>query len=239
MKDLLAATLLIPDVSRSSPELYKAKLFQVFGQDTRFGRAAFDFITAHRDVSPDKITLNPNTWKSGHDEKEGIIMLGTSDMTPEERALNFPFETNSFTDQKIMQHKFAHEIAHFLGEALADQITSGDNTIALQQYERLIRSFANFRRDPSNRGMTSHAGDERYVRKGPDIQAVEDMTDLMAYYLVDPQYLERYLQYLSDPQYEEQREKYKLQTLSQQAADLIRRNIATVIDLLLTVPNGK
>lgn len=63
---------------------------------------------------------------------------------------------------------------------------------------------------------------------------VEDMTELLAYYIIDPQYLERYLQFLSDPQYSVERERFKLITLQPQVATLIYRNITKVINELIT-----
>lgn len=166
--------------------------------------------------------------------EEGQIVLGTASMTLAEKELNFPFETNSFNDERIIVHKFVHEISHFIGEAIANQIETAENVSpALEQYVAFIRSFANFRRGSSNKGITSHGGDERYVKKGPDIQAVEDMTDLITYYIVDPQYLERYLNFIGDPKYVEQREKLKLITFQPQLAYLIYSNVSKVVDGLL------
>lgn len=234
MDEALTTIPLTPDVSRNSPDLYRKELLHIFNRNTIHGKAAFDFIVKSKGVTEDKITFNPDKWQSRHNEEEGQIVLGTAPMTLSEKEFNFPFETNSFNDERIIIHKLAHEISHFLGEAIADQKDETENTSPpLRQYEVFIRSFANLRRNPSNTGITSHGGDERYMQKGPDIQAVEDMTDLLAYYIVDPQYLKRYLSFLSDPKHADQRGKLKLITLQSQAADSIYNNISKVVDGLL------
>lgn len=128
----------------------------------------------------------------------------------------------------------------FLDAAVAGQIeTSGDSVSnTLKQYELFVEGFVNFRKNTDNKGMTSHAGDERYIKRGPEAQAVEDITDLVAYYIVDPEYLQRYLQFLSDPQFAEQKEKLKLMTIHPQLASMIYKNISLVIEGLLpkTIP---
>lgn len=112
MNELLAPFPLTPDLSRSHPDLYRNTLIDLLDQNTRYGKAAFDFIKLEK-VSNDKITFNPDKWQSGCDMEEGTIMLGTSSMTSVEKDFNFPFETNTFNDEKVMVHKFAHEISHF------------------------------------------------------------------------------------------------------------------------------
>ena len=232
MDELLNTVPLTPDISRANPNLYRSKLIYLLDRNTKYGSAALNFVIAHRNVSRDKITFNSEKWQSAHDEEAGSITLGTTSMTPEEKAVNFPFETNSFNDEKIMLYKLTHELCHLLGEAIADEIEGRNTNPHLRQYEALMRYFASLRE--KGKGMSSHAGNERYIEKGAGIQAVEDMTDLMAFHLMDPGYLDRYLQFLVDPQFEQQREKYKLMTLSQTGAEEISKTISRTIGRLLT-----
>jgi hypothetical protein len=220
--------ILTPDFARSSPEQYKQLLLDTFQTQTINGARAYRFITTERGVSTDKITIDPDTWHSGHNMKAGTIRLGLGPMSAQEKMFNFPFETNSFTDEQTTKHILAHEVAHFIGEAIADQIEAGTDIPALKQYDAFMRSFTRFREN--GQGVTTHAGTQHYKDKGADIQAVEDMTDLFALYIVDPAYLQRYLRFLADPQYKEKRTELNLVTLPPELPDLMYKNIDRVFN---------
>jgi hypothetical protein len=96
---------------------------------------------------------------------------------------------------------FSHEISHgALKYAEAGPLGSLGGTIAQL-------------REATGKGFSGIGNKQTYHREGISSQATEDMAELVNMYLIDPNYLERYLAFLQDHRHEAIRQKLGLITL--------------------------
>src|SRR3989344_4056485 len=189
------------EIARSNPDLYKTGLLTSLGQGTAYSWKAWDSLRQRGCISSDRLIIDPNQaisiTRKLTERSLTTITIGAVPWSEDlkRRAI---FEDEQFNYQKEKRYIFSHELAHVF---FANSQQGG----ALHRFYNnvIIKS-----RREGDKGFTGLGGLEFYKNKkngGPDTQALEDVVELINMYLVDPDYLNRYLSYLSDDKYQQSR----------------------------------
>lgn len=191
------------DVAREHPEYYKRQLLEVLGQKTVHTTKAWDLYKGKGVFTDDSIVLDTNTWISdtrmvGGEKK--IIRLGTQALPAELRS-KLLFEDTRFQGEDEIVYRLSHEIGHEVGFDAASK-DEGMN--------RLYSAIAQLRE--KGKGLSSLGNLDFYAHGGANTQATEDLVELVNMYMIDPEYLERYMHFLSAPSYQTERNRLGLYT---------------------------
>lgn len=197
--------------SSESPEVFIHELIEAYGS-AELRRHTWNKLVKEQKISHTKIHIDPTTWIS--ESREGNIYLGTQKMDDGLRnQLIFEGEKTDYDNEII--YRFAHEIAH---------------TVAYELYDQYPEIYQLFQVISSNRshgkgGFSSIGNLDFYERQGVGIQSTEDLTELVNMYLIDPNYLQRYLDFLTSEQYQNERENIGLTTIKKPIAQHIFKTI--------------
>ena len=209
---------LSPELAEQDPEGYKHLLLETVRAETKFGGAVWDALARHSEVrmSETKIKLQPQTWVSETRGKH--IYLGVQPMTAKERH-QLIFEGDLLSGEQEIVHRFVHEMDHLV------MPVAGDKAQKIYSVLRQLRSG-------TGRGL-SNVGSLRFYTT-PDSQALEDVIELGAMYVKDPEYLDRYLAFLSNTSAQSERDKRKLASVKPAVAHLIGNTIKDIIESFIS-----
>ncbi|MFA6532412.1 MAG: hypothetical protein WCT22_00265 [Patescibacteria group bacterium] len=204
---------LTTELAKKDPELFKKTLLEKIKRENPKMYSIWELLCKNNRTSADKLIINPDTWFSESDNKDGIT-LGTASMDKDSKyAIIFDDAKLNYEDEVI--YRFAHEMSHKLVYHLVE--TKNQKS----EFNYLLTTLYNLRSQPDNRGFSSLGSLGLYKSKGPQIQAQEDLTEMVNMYIQDPEYLKRFFNFLSDEKYLEIRNKYGLAQLSPDAVDVL------------------
>lgn len=183
---------LTPELSRTNPEQFKRSLLQDLGRNAPRAARLWDNLEREDLVSTDRLRLNPDKWGSSNHTGRRDIDLGTSAMDKATKG-RLIFEDWNFDYAKEVELRFTHELAHAL---IYDQVVTHHGEYP--QTEEMLDILEYIRGENPREGLSTLGNIPFYKSEGSKIQGLEDMTEMVAYYLWDPQYLKRYLEFLSD-----------------------------------------
>ncbi len=199
------ASRLNTDLARENPEQYKALLFDTLSRETRHTATAWNLYKNRGVFQDDSLVLDTNTWISDtrvEPNNKKIIRLGTQSLSVDMRK-RLIFEDSRFQGDGEMVYRLSHEIGHEVG---FDAASNHDGM------NKLFSLIAKLRGQGG--GMSSLGNLDFYARAGANIQATEDLVELVNMYMIDPEYLERYLHFLSNPSYQSERDRLGLYSLT-------------------------
>jgi hypothetical protein len=162
---------------------------------------------------------------------------------PQEKVSHY-FEDKNIEGDKEVLYEFNHEISHELFRlALFNQIR---DTEACENLYSVVEA-ADDARLHSGLGLTAHGNRRTYAEnfknfpeyrgaglKTTNVQALEDVVELMNMFLFNPDYLKRYLDFLSDKRFKRQIQQLGLHALSRDVAHAIYANIQNFVRAFLT-----
>lgn len=185
--------LLSPELARENPKVFKREILLSLHDRTKYSWQVWNSLLAQGRISLDRLTIDPNQpmsiTRNMQAKDQTTITLGAVPWSAELKNRTL-FEDSSFDYQKEKSHILSHEITHIL--------------FYNSQDEPLHRFFSNAvikSRREKGIGFTGLGSLDFYKNKtggGPDVQGMEDMVELINMYLVDPNYLRRYLDFLTD-----------------------------------------
>lgn len=219
---------LTTELAKKDPELFKKTLLEKIKSENPKMYSIWELLRRNNRTSTDKFIINPDTWFSESDNKDGIT-LGTAPMDKDSKyAIIFEDTKLNYEDEVI--YRFAHEMSHKLVYYLAE--TKNQKS----EFNYLLTTLYNLRNQPDNKGFSSLGSLGLYKSKGAQIQAQEDLTEMVNMYIQDPEYLKKFFNFLSDEKYSETRAKYGLAQLSPDATkvlfDTIERGLKPLDDEL-------
>jgi hypothetical protein len=207
--------LLTPDMARSNPEGFKKMLLENLHLYSKFGQEAFVYALQKGIVTLEDIQIDPSTWNSSSDSTTGIV-LGTADF-PVEQSENIVFENKRFNYQEQVAYRLIHELCHKLNYATFqhDPAFSG-----LMQKTQISR-------EQTGQGFSALGSQFNYESQGREVQGREDLVEMVNMYLIDPAYLQRFLQFLvnENPEDEATRQALKLRKIDLPVANTILNTI--------------
>jgi len=221
------------ELANSNPELFKSALLESLKTETKFGFQTWNTLCQRGEIDSDKVTIDSKNWTSNSDMETGSIRFGAKQM-PENLNEELIFEDWRFKEEKRLAYRFNHEISHFVIPKLLGLFKHKDNnshTASKNIFEILcdIRS--------KGKGFTPLGNLEFYKKDGKAEQANEDHAELINMYLIDPEYLKRYLLFLSDDKYKEVRDKKDLITITPDIAENVFKVIEDSIEYFCSEQN--
>jgi len=197
---------LTPELARRNPEMFKQRIIEQLHSETKFGGQAWDLLLSKGVVDKDSIVLDSDSWASEtladqNNANRTIIRLGIQSL-PKGMAEQLIFLHDRFQGDKELLYRLNHEISHEVGaEATKLCPKTGrlfSTVIKMREYGQALSALGNL---------------SFYEEKGTWVQANEDMVELVNMYLIDSEYLRKYLKFLSDPVFRKERQKIGLHTL--------------------------
>lgn len=216
---------LTPQLARDNPTLYKAKLINSLGFEKNgqiFGgcsKKAWDYLVGTGTFDFASIELDPDSFVSYSRASERVIRVGAAPI-PDTLKDQILFDDQAFGPEEEAVYRFSHEISHPFAAELAGRDSRVDN---------LYRTTYSARSADLNRGFSGLGSLDFYKARGPEVQAKEDMTELVNMYLWNEDYFDRFLLLLSDPRYVEERERVGLATIDSSTAMHLKRIIAEAV----------
>lgn len=215
---------LSPELASESPREYKQEILLSLHDKTKYSWRAWNSLLSQGRISLDRLIVAPNQSMSGtrnmQAKDQTTITLGAVPWSADFKR-SILFEDASFDYQKEKTHILSHEITHIL--------------FYNSQDEPLHRFFSNAvikpRREKGT-GFTGLGSLEYYKNRrdgGPDTQGLEDMVELINMYLVDPNYLSRYLSFLADDKHKQVRSDLSLISLGSGSQENIFRIIENFV----------
>ena len=222
------------DVSRLTSQLaetdkdaYKDRLFVFLANKYPNVHSAWEKLEQAGMVSKDRLILDNTTWQCQSDSSDSIT-LGTQSL-PQEVKKRLIFEDRYKDYPDVIAYKLSHELSHKLITHLVDS----DET-AKRGLENLNAALAQLRQTHPDKGIIILANLANYKDAGPDIQSKEEITELVNMYLLNPNYLKKYLNLLTQDQYHQLRSLYGLVRLDPKITEVIFEIVKTAIDPFLT-----
>lgn len=219
-EDLMKARQLTVELSRENPELYREKILNQLRQTTTYSGKAWDLLKDRGTIDENSLFLNPGTWISETriDRQNPIrktITLGTADLPPDLRE-RLIFEDTRFKGDNEIVYRLSHEVGHEVGSAAISISTKASNL-----FETIIKMRAN------GHAIASLGSLDFYRQMGSNVQATEDVVELINMYMIDPTYLDRYLKFLNDPKFQGHRQRLGLYTIpNEHVARTILKGVA-------------
>lgn len=210
---------LTTELAEKNPELFKKSALALLKKEHPLVYAVWEKLVKDGKMSENDLQIDSSTFRSENTAEK--IILGTKPLSKDgKHRLIFEDKTMSYEDEII--YKLSHEICHSVNTHIIElNPNSGLN--------KLANTFFELREKNKGLGITALASQPHYQEKGPEKQAVEDITEFVNMYLQDPKYLKRFLDYLSNPALGEERKKIGLITISSQSA----QNAFTVIESIV------
>lgn len=203
--------------ARHDPISFKQAIFGDIGDKHPLANRAWQLVCARSNTSIETVTINTQTW-IGHSDSENGIVLGVAPIPADIKA-TLLFEDQSFDYQNSVVYRLIHEITHkFVAFAKHPQM-----------FNSLFESMKQMRGQKPASGLTALGSLNFYRNLSPEVQAKEDVVELVAMQLWNPQYLSRYLQFLTEPSSE--LEKIGLRKISTASRDNLGNIISKSVDL--------
>ena len=191
------------ELARTDEDRYKTGLFNLIEREYPLIYQVWNELEREGKVSRDRLTLDNENWECTSDKTDGIV-IGTQPM-PEEIRKSIIFENQGYDYPHLMVYKLSHELSHKLVAYLITQ-----SEVAKRELEHLNAVFIQLRKDNPDKGIIPLANLSIYREEGAEIQSKEEITELVNMYLIDPEYLRRYLDFLTRDEYQTLRDKYGL-----------------------------
>lgn len=229
-------SILTPELARRSPERYKTKLIEALRQETLLGGTLWDALERRGQTGTAVITLDPNNWISKSRATTGAIELGIAPM-PAMTHSTLLFEDENFRGDREIVYRFMHELSHLTHPKLWGVFNYKDRTKDPQSIS-FINMVIAMRK--SGRGLSALGSLRFYQQTGAANQAVEDVTEFMNMFAIDPEYLKRYLLFLMnpDPIYQDFRTKNSLITLTHEVAQELFSTVKRSFEFFLDDTTG-
>ena len=178
---------------------YVENLLRLTGEKTMYTMDAWEFISGLGEGYPTEVGVNTATWQGLSTPK--VITVGSQPI-PQSWKTDTIFEEQRFNTETEKCYIFSHEVAH--------GVVHSEGKDAFRDLGAMLKAC----REDTGKGF-SGTGSQDYYRQqgGGNLQALEDLTELINMYLIDPEYLQRFLQFLQNPAYEDMRAAHKLMTL--------------------------
>lgn len=205
---------LSPELAKSNPELFRARLIDSVKTETMAGEAVFDALKRRGVIDSRKITLDSTTWVSETSLVTGAIKIGTARMSDSLRR-QIIFEDQRFAGEREYTYRTIHEITHLLHPKLFGELKYKNRTKDSSSIT-FFNTLVDMRKHGI--GLSSLGSLDFYRGRGAGEQATEDHVELMNMFTIDPAYLERYLAFLGDPKHESFRKQNSLATLDKALA---------------------
>lgn len=213
------------NLSQQNPERFKNNLLRYM--KVKYPRLfqLWQFATQKGIISPENFQINPNTWVSEASEKG--IKLGTAPMS-EGMKYRIIFEDYRFGYEDEVIYRLSHELTHRLLYYWAEKENQQS------WVNNLVGSIYNLIED-RQKVFTPLASLTNYQQKGPQLQAQEDVVELINMYLQDPEYLKRYLNFLASDTDEafQTRQQYGLVKLDKESVENLFNKIQQELDKFL------
>jgi|GEM_PF-6365679 len=199
------------NLSQQNPEQFKNNLLRYMQVKHPRLFQLWQFADQKGIISPENFQIDPNTWVSEASEKG--IKLGTAPMS-EGMKYRIIFEDYRFGYEDEVIYRLSHELTHRLLYYWAEKENQQS------WVNNLVGSIYNLIED-RQKVFTPLASLTNYQQKGPQLQAQEDVVELINIYLQDPEYLNRYLNFLASDTNEASqiRQQYGLVKLDKESAE--------------------
>lgn len=197
-REEFSAARLTPELAQTNPDLYKTRLVQLLKAETSVAGQVWDRLCERDNIDLEGIQIEANTWTGFHEGSK--IVIGAQPWEESFRRAAF-FEGDRFTDEKEKILILSHELSHRVLSLVQDE-----------EIDNFSRFLIGIRRDTGN-GFSSLGSLPFYESKGPSIQGIEDFTELVNKYLIDPDCLNRFLTLLANPDKQPERDQLKLTTI--------------------------
>lgn len=201
------------ELAQGDPNRWKERLLSSLANTHVHSIKAYNSLVRRGEITLEKIVVNPSTPYC-HTETDvktrevKKIEMGAQPFDPNLKRYVM-FEDSRFSGNGEKAYYLSHELSHvFLEDSIDDP---GMNTL----YNTVIE----LRRD-KELGFSSLGSLDFYRDQGgSSMQALEDMTELVNMYLVDPNYLRRYLEFLAKPDFVPERARLKLLSLDKESKE--------------------
>ncbi|MCK5413360.1 MAG: hypothetical protein KAI57_03200 [Candidatus Pacebacteria bacterium] len=203
------------ELAGSNPELFKSVLLELLKTETKFSSQIWDTLCQRDEINSNKVAIDSKNWTSNSNMKTGSIHFGAKQMS-ENFNEELIFEDWKFKEEKQLVYRLSHEISHFVIPKLLGLFNyKNDNPhIASKNFFEILYDVRS-----KGKGFTPLGSLEFYKKDGEIEQANEDHAELINMYLIDPEYLKRYLTFLSNDKYEGVRNEKDLVTITPDIAE--------------------
>jgi hypothetical protein len=207
---------LSPDLARNNPEVFKTSLIKELGQKHPLARRAWDKIVQEGRTSLADVKIIPSTFVSLSSGKE--IRLGTAPLSQglKDQIL---FEDQTFRYSDEVLYRFSHEATHKYAVSTSEDTADGKSL-----YDQLI----NIRRQYGN-GLSALGSLEFYQSRGVEVQAREDLVELINMRLWNASYFERFINFMGNPDRRRELKSMGLALLGNSAQDHITKNVERIV----------
>jgi hypothetical protein len=205
---------LTSELAESDPDKFKAILFSNLKNQTKHTHQAWEIALQKGIIAPQNVTIDASSMGS-ESQLEGGITLGTMPFDAATRAVFYEDIASRYSKQIV--HTFTHELNHKL---LSKLFINKSN-----EFDDVFRVIRHIREQTPDQGLSLLASHEGYKEHGPHDKAKEDLTELLSMYMMDPDYLKRFLTSLSSQDNEHERSQQGLTTLSENVASTIFERI--------------
>ncbi|MFA6521812.1 MAG: hypothetical protein WCT53_05510 [Candidatus Gracilibacteria bacterium] len=217
------STRLTPAFASEDPSGYKASLLNKHGaiDGGRLGMV-YEKVLASGMLKVENIVIDPSTPRCKIVDGAGgfQLTLGVLDIEEQERQTMI-FEHERFTGEDGIVYKFNHELSHFIIGFLSE-ISDDFNSLYRLTFDSRSKGRGGFH-------MKGNQPKYKNQNKPFVYESREDIVELVNMYLLEPDYLKRFLDFLVDPASAQVRASGHLATLSRRQADHFFNTIDTAV----------
>jgi len=214
---------LTPQLAETDKNLYKQQLFSLLESQYPNIFLIWSKLEKLGKVSKNRLSLDSTTWECESDTNDGIT-LGTRPM-PQAIKKSIIFEDQDQSYPDLIIYKLTHELSHKLIAHLVNHDKTAEEALL-----HLNSVLTILRQAHPDQGIIPLANISIYKASGAGIQAKEEITELVNMYLLNPNYLQRYLDFLTKDEYRSIRDKYGLIKLEPDVARVLFETIQVSVD---------
>ena len=223
---------LTPELAYDNPDFFTKNLLENIRNTNPRLYKIWEFACQKGVVLPDNLRIDPNTWRSEYNR--GNITLGTAPMSKEAKY-RILFDDQKFNYQDEVIYRLSHEMSHGLLYYVAESMGQKN------AFNYLLKTVVDLN-NQKGKVFTALASQGYYRRQGAETQGREDMTELINMYILDPNYLKRYLNFLANDSYTNLREKYGLVNIDEDVAQALYNQVEQGLNPLfedMAIPERK
>ncbi len=209
---------LSPDLARQDPETFKDSLLNSLEIEHPVARTAWERSVERGDVSLKRLRVDPNSWIGIYRHSERTITLGVQPL-PDNIKEQVLFDHQTFDYKKQVIYRLSHEAAHPVIFAMGDTIPEVNQ----------IYSALTAQRAATGRGLSGLGSLAIYRNEGPEVQALEDLTELVNMYMLDPRKFTRYLNFLQNPLFAAVRDRLDISELDNDTRKVLADTVTRIV----------